>query len=166
MDEYAYITQSYQPDLVFAGRINDPAWLEVLAYDLVPLPKYFINASLPPRGDPPSRPGSARWPGTTTRPTDGAPRGDLVVARLPSVLMGALGCVAIFVLGTLVKDEPTGWIAAFLLAVNPLYRLHAHRAMSEAACEAFLLLSAGPGALGLESMLSRDRSVAAGAGDA
>ena len=70
----------------------------------------------------------------------GSPR-ELVVARLPSILMGALGCMAIFPAGTLVKDAPTGWIAAILLAANPLYRLHAHRAMSEAYCEAFLLLS-------------------------
>ena len=72
----------------------------------------------------------------------------LTVARLPSILMGAIGCVAIFLLGVLVKDEPAGWIAAVLLAVNPLYRLHAHRAMSEAPCEAFLLLSLAVGIRG------------------
>ena len=32
-------------------------------------------------------------------------------------------------------------IAAFLLAINPLYSLHAHRAMSEASCEAFMLVA-------------------------
>ena len=43
VDEYAYITQSYQGDLVFAGRMNDPSWLNGVCYDLVPLPKYLIN---------------------------------------------------------------------------------------------------------------------------
>src|SRR3954451_20517907 len=55
VDEYAYITQSYQPDLIFAGRTNDPAWLELMTYDLVPLPKYFINAAYRAAGI--SRPG-------------------------------------------------------------------------------------------------------------
>ena len=160
VDEYAYITQSYQPDLVFAGRTNDPAWLEVLAYDLVPLPKYLINASFRVAGIPrPGREAALAWYHNTSYRW-GSPR-DLVVARLPSVLMGALGCVAIYLLGALVKDGPTGWIAAILLAVNPLYRLHAHRAMSEAYCEAFLLISL---ALGLRAWIALvgDRSVAAG----
>ncbi len=43
VDEYAYITQSYQPDLVFAGKLNDISWLDTPGYDLVPLPKYWIN---------------------------------------------------------------------------------------------------------------------------
>ena len=56
VDEYAYITQSYQPDLVFAGRTNDRAWLERVAFDLVPLPKYLINLSFRAAGIPrPSR---------------------------------------------------------------------------------------------------------------
>src|SRR3954463_9840262 len=45
VDEYAYITQSYQPDLLLAGRADDPAWLDRLTYDLVPLPKYLINGA-------------------------------------------------------------------------------------------------------------------------
>ena len=53
--------------------------------------------------------------------------------------------MAVFSLGTLFKDALAGGIAAFLMAANPLYRLHAHRAMSEAACEALLLLALGLG---------------------
>src|SRR6476660_8039755 len=56
VDEYASITQSYQPDLLYAGRTNDPAWLEALTYDLVPLPKYLINASFRIAGVPRPRP--------------------------------------------------------------------------------------------------------------
>ena len=66
VDEYAYITQSYQPDLVFAGRMNDPAWLERVAYDLVPLPKYLINLSFRAVGIPRPNRERRRWPGTTT----------------------------------------------------------------------------------------------------
>jgi 4-amino-4-deoxy-L-arabinose transferase-like glycosyltransferase len=140
VDEYAYITQSYQPDLLLAGKWNDPYWLEVLGYDLVPLPKYFINFAYRAAGIPrPQRREAMAWyPNTHHR--WGAGR-ELLTARLPSVAMGALGCVAIFALGTLIKDETTGCIAAVLLAVNPLYRLHAHRAMSEPYCEALLLVA-------------------------
>jgi 4-amino-4-deoxy-L-arabinose transferase-like glycosyltransferase len=160
IDEYAYITQSYQPDLVVAGRTNDPEWLEFQAYDLVPLPKYFINAAFRLAGIPrPGRGAALAW--YRNRYYQWGSRQDLVVARLPSVLMGAIGCVGIYLLGALVKDGPTGWIAAILLAVNPLYRLHAHRAMSEAPCEAFLLLSLALGLWAWVALLG-NRSVAAG----
>jgi 4-amino-4-deoxy-L-arabinose transferase-like glycosyltransferase len=140
VDEYAYITQSYQPDLLFAGKWNDPSWLEGLGYDLVPLPKYFINFALRAAEIPrPLRRDAIAWYDNTSYRWGGPL--ELVTARLPSILMGALGCVAIFALGTMIKDETAGWIAAVLLAVNPLYRLHAHRAMSEAYCEALLLVA-------------------------
>ncbi|MGO9598529.1 MAG: ArnT family glycosyltransferase [Isosphaeraceae bacterium] len=144
VDEYAYITQSYQPDLLFAGRIDDASWLEVLSYDLVPLPKYFINLAFRAAGTPrPSRRDALAWyEDTSYRWGSGA---DLFIARLPSVVLAALGCMAVFSLGTLFKDALAGGIAAFLMAANPLYRLHAHRAMSEAACEALLLLALGLG---------------------
>jgi 4-amino-4-deoxy-L-arabinose transferase-like glycosyltransferase len=147
VDEYAYITQSYQPDLFFAGRIDDATWLESLSYDLVPLPKYFINLAFRAAGTPrPSRRDALAWyEDTSYRWGSGR---DLFIARLPSVMLGAFGCVAVFGLGTLVQDASAGGIATFFLAANPLYRLHAHRAMSEAPCEALLLLSL---ALGLWS---------------
>ncbi len=56
--------------------------------------------------------------------------------------------MATFAIGSIIRDQRTGVIAAFLLAVNPLYSLHAHRAMSEASCEAFLLVAV---ALGLKA---------------
>ena len=115
---------------------------------------------LPPVGIPrPNRSVALAWY-RDTRVTWGTSQA-LTFARLPSVLMGAVGCVAIFWLGVLVKDEPTGWIAAALLAVNPLYRLHAHRAMSEAPCEAFMLLSLALGLWGWRAILTRP-SVASG----
>jgi len=140
VDEYAYITQSYQPDLLFAGRTDDASWLDVLSYDLVPLPKYLINLAFRASGTPrPSRRDALAWyEDTSYRWGSGA---DLFIARLPSVVLGALGCMAIFSLGTLFQDASAGGIAAFLMAANPLYRLHAHRAMSEAPCEALLLLT-------------------------
>jgi len=67
----------------------------------------------------------------------------LIVARLPFIVLGALGCVALLGCGVLVKDWRVGIIAALLLMVNPLYRLHAHRAMSDVPCEAFLLVALG-----------------------
>ena len=154
VDEYAYITQSYQPDLLFAGQTNHPSWLEGLSYDLVPLPKYFINlayrASSIPR---PTRRDAIAWYQNTSYQWGGAR--ELVIARLPSILLAAVGCIAIFAIGTMIKDQQTGAIAAFLLAVNPLYRLHAHRAMSEAPCEAILLVSLGLGLWAWKLILAR-----------
>ncbi len=154
VDEYAYITQSYQPDLVFSGRMNDPSWLEPLAYDLVPLPKLWINLAFraaeiarpsPWNAVPWYRDTSHRW---------GTER-ELIIARLPSVALGAIGCVAIFAVGTLARNRQTGMIAAFLLGINPLYRLHAHRAMSEAGCEAFMLIALALALKAWKSLLPR-----------
>jgi 4-amino-4-deoxy-L-arabinose transferase-like glycosyltransferase len=159
VDEYAYITQSYQPDLVFAGRTKDRSWLEGLSYDLVPLPKYLINlayrAAAVPR---PARRDAISWYSNTKYRWGGTD--ELLIARVPSIIMAAIGCAAVYTIGTLVRDKQTGWIAAILLAVNPLYRLHAHRAMSEAPCEGFLLLSLALGLWAWKRMLE-GRSVAA-----
>src|SRR5271166_4328935 len=154
VDEYAYITQAYQPDLVFSGRMNDASWLDGLGYDLVPLPKFWINLAFRAAGIPRPSPWDAlAWYDNTTHRW-GTER-ELLVARLPSIVLGAIGCVAIFAIGTILRDERTGAIAAFLLAINPLYSLHAHRAMSEAGCEAFLLVAVALGLLAWKSLLSR-----------
>ena len=58
-------------------------------------------------------------------------RSTLWVARLPIILVGVLGCIAIFEYGILVKDTRVGFFAAIGLMLNPLYRVHAHRAMSD-----------------------------------
>ena len=58
------------------------------------------------------------------------------------MLFGALGCVAVFGLGTLAGDRRVGALAALLLIVNPLFRLHARRAMSDVSAEALILCSA------------------------
>ena len=63
--------------------------------------------------------------------------------------------MAIFAIGTILRDMVNSTIAAFLLAINPLYSLHAHRAMSEASCEAFLLVAVALGLLAWKSLLSR-----------
>jgi len=140
-DEYAYITQSFYADLFFTGKFQNSLWLEVFAYDLQPLPKYLIGLSLR----------SAKLP--MPRPADAAawyrnyqPFGDhatLIAARLPILGLGALGCAALFGCGSLIKGGRVGILAAVLLMLNPLYRLHAHRAMSDVPCEAFMLTALG-----------------------
>ena len=140
VDEYAYISQSYYADLMLDGRTDDRAWLEFPAYDLAPLPKYLIGVALRAGGYGRPGPAAARlWYGDTR--ASSARQRILTAARAPSVVLGALGCVAIFGLAMLVRDARVGLAAAFLLAVNPLYRLHAHRAMSEASCETFMYLA-------------------------
>jgi len=138
-DEYAYIAQSYYADLFFGGHTHDPAWLAFPAYDLPPLPKYLIGLSLRMAHQPVPGP-KAAWAwydhyghfGTSLT---------LTIARLPILFVGALGCVAIFGCAVLVKDERVGVIAAGLLMLNPLYRLHTHRAMSDVPCEALMLVA-------------------------
>jgi hypothetical protein len=136
-DEDAYISQSYYADLFLAGRFHDRAWLEFPAYDLQPLPKYLIGFSLRLAQLPVSAPRDAiewyrNYKTFGTYPTR-------IVASLPSIGLGAIGVVAIFACGTLLKDWRVGAGAALLLTLNPLYRLHAHRAMSDTPCEAFML---------------------------
>jgi hypothetical protein len=140
VDEYAYITQSYYTDLFFEGRVNDPAWLVHPAFDLPPLPKYFIGAAF--------RMADVRMPGPRnalqwyedTHTTYGPPWA-LTAARWPFIAPGVLGCVTLLVCGALVGGRWIGAIGGCLLALNPLYRLHAHRAMSDVPCEAFVIVA-------------------------
>jgi 4-amino-4-deoxy-L-arabinose transferase-like glycosyltransferase len=137
VDEYAYISQSYYADLFLDGKTNDRAWLDPPGYDLVPLPKYLIGLALRAVGYGRPGPEAARLWYDDTSSVFGTPA-LLTAARTPSIVLGAVGCVAVFALGVLFRDARVGLVAALLLAINPLYRLHAHRAMSEAPCETFL----------------------------
>jgi 4-amino-4-deoxy-L-arabinose transferase-like glycosyltransferase len=136
-DEDAYISQSYYTDLFFSGRFHDHAWLEFPAYDLQPLPKYLIGFSLRLAHLPVPAPRNAADWYRSYKPFGTYPT--LIVARIPFITLGAFGVVAIFACGTLLKDWRVGAVAALLLTLNPLYRLHAHRAMSDTPCEAFML---------------------------
>lgn len=140
VDESAYVAQSYFADLLIEGKRDDRRWLEYPAIDLPPLPKYLIGLALRARGWPRPTPDQARlW----YRNTHYRPVGDaaLVDARWPSVVCGAVGLVALFAIGTMAAGRWAGLLASVLLMVNPLYRLHARRAMSDAPAEAFLLLA-------------------------
>jgi hypothetical protein len=138
VDEYAYITQSYYSDLFFTGQVNDRGWLAYPAFDLPPLPKYFIGPGL--RAVRVRMPGpldALRWYRNTH--TKYGPPGALTVARVPFIATGVLGCLSLFVCGLLIGGRWVGAIGATLLMLNPLYRLHAHRAMSDVPCEAFVI---------------------------
>ena len=92
VDEYAYISQSYFVDLLLEGKTNDRAWLDLMGYDLVPLPKYLIGLALRAGGY--GRPGpdaALLWYNDSS--TAFGPPGLLTAARIPSVLLGAAGCV-------------------------------------------------------------------------
>lgn len=148
-DEYAYITQCYYADLFFAGHRDDPAWLdEPPAIDLQPIPKYLVGASfrlahlrMPHRSD------AFRWydnPHTRFGPPDA-----LTIARLPIVVLGVAGILALFGCGQAIGGRWTATLAGLLLIADPLYRLHAHRAMSDVPCEAFSIGSMGLALVGL-----------------
>lgn len=87
-------------------------------------------------------------------------RQNLRAARMPSVLLGAIGCVALFALGTLTCDRRVGVVAACLLAINPLYRLHARRAMADVPAEAFVLLTLAVGLLMVIRLSKHEVSIA------
>jgi hypothetical protein len=137
-DESAYFSQAYFGRLFASGRWNDPLWLEYPGLDLPPLPKYFIGVVLAFTGYRTPGPADARaWYSNTSLRFDQP--GALAVARVPSVLVGAVGCLAVYGIGLIVAGWRVGVAAGLLLAANPLYRLHARRAMSDVPCEAFLL---------------------------
>jgi len=141
VDEAAYLSQAYFGDLFFTGRWDAPLWLEYPSYDLPPLPKYFINISLRLHGiRRPAREWAIAWYRNTHEARFVAPE-SLHAARLPSVILGSLGCVAIYAIGSLAFGRRAGLIAASLLALNPLYRLHSRRAMSDVPAESLILLT-------------------------
>lgn len=143
VDEYAYISQSYYADLFFEGRANDPAWLDLPAYDLQPFPKYLIGVCLHAARLPMPGPANANaWYHDKEHPYHSfGGSSTLLMSRLPMIAMGVIGCVAILACGTMLRDRRTGTVAALLLMANPLYRLHAHRAMSDVPCEAMVLVA-------------------------
>ncbi len=141
VDEAAYLSQAYFGDLFFTGRWDAPLWLEYPSYDLPPLPKYLINISLRLHGMPrPAREWAIAWYRNTHEARFVTPE-SLRAARLPSVILGSLGCVAIYAIGTLAFGRRAGLIAASLLALNPLYRLHSRRAMSDVPAESLILIT-------------------------
>ncbi|MEO6808778.1 MAG: 4-amino-4-deoxy-L-arabinose transferase [Isosphaeraceae bacterium] len=158
-DESAFITQSYFLDLWFQKGRDQSAWLEYPALDLPPLPKYMIGLSLHARGYPsPGRGAALAWYGNVNRRFESDAM--LHQARWPSVVCGALGCVAVYALGMLVGGRTLGVIAALLLMANPLYRLLARRAMADAPAEALILATAAVGLWAWQALLSGRWSIA------
>jgi 4-amino-4-deoxy-L-arabinose transferase-like glycosyltransferase len=104
------------------------------------LPKYLIGVALRIGGYRRPGPAAAReWYRNTSRRFETAD--SLIAARVPSVLFGAIGCVAIFAIGSMAFGRPAGLVAAVLLMISPLYRTHARRAMSDVPAEACILLA-------------------------
>jgi 4-amino-4-deoxy-L-arabinose transferase-like glycosyltransferase len=139
VDEMALYSQSYFADLLVQGDRDNRAWLEYPGFDSSPLPKYLIGLALRYGGyRTPDQTAWRQWFRDTKTRFD--PPGALELVRWPFVVGGALGCVAIYALGVLARDVRTGLLAAVLLIINPLYRLHARRAMADVLVEAFLLV--------------------------
>lgn len=138
IDESAYIAQAYYFDLLAAGAFDDREWLAFPALDGPPLVKYLIGLALRIGGHPRHGPSdiSAWYVDQLYRPeTDEA----LAAARWPSAILGALGCTALFGLGVLMHGRLAGVIASLMLMVNPVYEMHARRAMCDVPAEALVL---------------------------
>jgi hypothetical protein len=138
-DEYAYISQTYYADLFFTADWNDKLWLDLPALDLQPLPKYLMGLAFRMGHLPMPGPGDARKWYDSYRSFGGS--ATLLAGRLTVIPLGALGCLALFACGVMVKDARTGALAAFFLMFDSLYSQQAHRAMADVPCEAFMLLS-------------------------
>lgn len=151
-DEWAYVSQAYFAALL--AEPDNPLWLEYPAYDLPPLPKYAIGLALGVQGyKPPSAHSARQWytRDITLRFGD---RVMLTAARWPSVLFGVVGCLSLYALGSLALDRRVGFLAAALLALDPLYRMHARRAMSDVPAEALVLACLAVALWGWRALLS------------
>ena len=156
VDESAYISQSFFADLWVGGDWNNSAWLTYAGYDLPPLPKYVIGLALRTQGY--RRPGPesmVAWYRNTSRQF--VPKPALVAARCPSVVFGVLGCLATYAIGTMARDRRLGFVAAILLMANPLYAMHARRAMSDVYAESLILATAAVGLWSWTRLLRFDR---------
>jgi hypothetical protein len=141
-DEWAYVSQAFYVDLL--AQPDHPLWLDYPALDLPPLPKYLVGAALKTAGYPLPPPASAvAWYRDTS--SRAGTHAMLTAARWPSVACGAIGCVALFAIGTLARGRALGLLAAALLLANPLYRMLARRAMADAPTEALVLTTAAIG---------------------
>ncbi len=161
VDEWAYLSQSYFGPLWWEGKWDRLQWLDYPGYDLPPLPKYLIALSLRLDGHPIPGPAAAQaWYRDTS--TTFGDRDLLLSARRPSILLGVLGGLGIYALGSLASCRKVGWLAALLLTINPLYRLHARRAMSDVPAEAFVLLALAVGLWAWREILNGRRPIAGG----
>jgi 4-amino-4-deoxy-L-arabinose transferase-like glycosyltransferase len=143
-DEWAYVSQAYFGPLWWEGSWDDPSWLEYPGIDLPPLPKYLIAGMLRLGGHPmPDRLDAYAWYDNTASTFGGMEL--LVWARGPMVLLGAIGCMAAVAIGSIAFGPRAGILAGLLLAIDPLYRMHARRAMSDVPTEAFTLLTLAVG---------------------
>jgi hypothetical protein len=152
VDEWAYVSQSFYLDLL--AQPDHPLWLDYPALDLPPLPKYLIGGALKAAGyRPPPPAAAASWYRDTS--SRSGTRAMLVAARWPSVICGAIGCVAMFAIGTLARGPGLGLAAAALLLANPLYRMLARRAMADAPTEALVLATAALGLWAWKGLVGR-----------
>lgn len=142
-DEQSLVAQAYYWNL-YLGRApavprdawNDTDWLRYPAYDHPPLTKYLIGLGMNVGGAPvPEDLGPwFQWlHGNYARPNG------LYWARMPVALCGVAACLALFVLGVLVRGRLVGFTAAVLLAANPLFYTLARRAMRDVPAESFVL---------------------------
>ncbi len=145
-DESAMIAQSYYYTLFKSGQWHHPDWLHYAAYDHPPLPKYMFGLFLNLAGLPTPK-SIAAWE-NWARGDFSPPRDPRVLywARVPAAIFGIGGVLAVFFIGLQVHGRLVGLLAAFLLAVNPLYFTHARRAMSDSFAEC-LVISAVAAAL-------------------
>jgi 4-amino-4-deoxy-L-arabinose transferase-like glycosyltransferase len=154
MDESAYISQSFYADLWLDQKWDDPHWLAYGGFDLPPLPKYAIGLALRAQGYRRPGPGAMfAWYDNPSRQF--VSKEALVAARRPSVVFGAMGCLAIYALGTLARDRRLGLASALLLMANPLYAMHARRAMSDVMAESLILATTAVGLWAWKHLLAR-----------
>jgi len=132
-DESDWLTMGVRAiNLVFAGRLADPVWLENGlehgAFDLAqaPVTKYLLGVTLRLFGIQ-----SGDWIYWYSGRYDIPPDYVLVPGRAVIALTGYLTLFVIYFLGRELKDHKAGLVAVLLLGFHPLWLICSRRAMSD-----------------------------------
>jgi 4-amino-4-deoxy-L-arabinose transferase-like glycosyltransferase len=133
-DEKATLAQTYFYRLAKEGRWQDVDWLHQASYDSLNVGRTLAGAALDLAGYPlpTSIDDMDRWwadkDWAQSPPADSGP---LLAARWPMHLGAAIGCLAMYLLVQQIVNPFSGGLAALLLAVSPVYVVHARRAMAD-----------------------------------
>lgn len=142
-DESATLAHTYYYRLVMEGRFHDVDWLHPASYDHLQVGRLLAGAALDAGGfDVPTsvQPMEEWWRQATTtgvEPPDDW--GQLLAARWAMLVGAALGCTMTFIVGRMLVGPLTGFLAAALLALSPVYARHARLALADDWAQALLL---------------------------